>query len=112
MKPLNFLISACRYCQYYKPEGRRGGTCQQLGVPVHGSWKACALAIPAFARSWEGLEEILMLSEETPILSDPCPLGCALDSSSIAPRTKGSGVRDQGSESRERTLVGIEAPGK
>ncbi len=52
MKSQNFLTSACRYCRYYQPEGRRGGMCQQLGVQVQGSWKACALALPPFARSW------------------------------------------------------------
>ena len=58
--------------------------CQMLGVPVQGSWKACALAIPAFAPSWEGLEEIMMLPDETPVLSDARALVCVLDSSSLA----------------------------
>ncbi len=48
--------SACRYCRHFIPEGRRGGNCQQLGVTVQGRWKACSLALPAFAPSWEGLE--------------------------------------------------------
>lgn len=63
MKTLSFLISACRYCQHYKPEGRRGGTCQQLGGVVQGSWKGCALGLPIFAPSWEGLEAIMLLPE-------------------------------------------------
>lgn len=83
MKTLNFLTSACRYCQYYKPEGRRGGMCQQLGVPVQGSWKACALVIPAFAQSWDGLEEIMILPNETAVLSDARPLVSALDTSQL-----------------------------
>jgi hypothetical protein len=33
--------------------------CQQLGVPVRGSWKACSLALPTFASSWESIEKIL-----------------------------------------------------
>jgi hypothetical protein len=33
--------------------------CQQLGVPVRGSWKACALALPPFAPSWESIDELL-----------------------------------------------------
>lgn len=82
MKPLNFLNSACRYCRCYKPEGRRGGMCQMLEVPVQGSWKACALAIPAFAPSWEGLEEIMISPHKTPVLPDD-PLICALDNSAI-----------------------------
>ena len=59
MKTLNFLTSACRYCRHYCVEGRRGGMCQQLGVPVRGSWKACSLALPQFASSWESIEKIL-----------------------------------------------------
>jgi hypothetical protein len=59
MKTLNFPTSACRYCHHYCVEGRRGGMCQQLGVPVRGSWKACSLALPQFASSWESIEKIL-----------------------------------------------------
>lgn len=58
MKTLNFPTSACRCCRYFQPEGRRGGACQQLGVPVRGSWKACSLALPPFAPSWETIEGI------------------------------------------------------
>nr|WP_228060944.1 MULTISPECIES: hypothetical protein [unclassified Coleofasciculus] len=32
--------------------------CQQLGVPVKAGWKACSLALPPFAPSWESLEQI------------------------------------------------------
>lgn len=58
MNSLNFPTSACRYCRYYQVEGRRGGMCQQLSVPVRGGWKACSLALPAFATSWKNLEAI------------------------------------------------------
>lgn len=58
MKSLNEAISACRHCRFYQSEGRRGGGCQQLGVPVQGSWKACSLAIPPFATDWKKLAEI------------------------------------------------------
>ncbi len=51
--------SACRYCRFYTPEGRRGGICEQLGVSVRGCWNACALALPPFAPSWESKETIL-----------------------------------------------------
>lgn len=47
------VVSFCRYCQNYSLEGRRGGQCSQLGSLVQGSWKACSLAIPPFAPSWE-----------------------------------------------------------
>jgi len=58
MKTSSFSISACRLCRYYQPEGRRGGTCQQLGVPVKACWKACSFALPPFATSWESLDVI------------------------------------------------------
>ncbi len=53
---LNSCPSTCRHCRFYKPEGRRGGHCQQMKALVHGSWRACALALPPFAPSWEGAE--------------------------------------------------------
>ncbi|WP_036480562.1 hypothetical protein [Myxosarcina sp. GI1] len=58
--------SACRFCRYYKPVGRRGGSCQMLGVPVQSSWKACALATPPFETDFLQLEELLDL--ETSLL--------------------------------------------
>ncbi|MDZ7960123.1 MAG: hypothetical protein RMY34_19945 [Aulosira sp. DedQUE10] len=68
MKPNKFLTSACRYCRHYNPEGRRGGMCQQLGAPVQGSWKACSLALPPFAPSWETLEDAWSLPDATPVV--------------------------------------------
>jgi hypothetical protein len=53
MNPHNCAVSTCRHCQFYQLEGRRGGYCQQLGVPVQSSWKSCSLAIPPFAPTWE-----------------------------------------------------------
>jgi len=70
MKTPNVLTSACRSCRYFQPEGRRGGLCQQLGAPVRGSWKACSLALPPFAPSWETLEGIIIWSEESLKLQD------------------------------------------
>ncbi|WP_353929929.1 hypothetical protein WJM97_16720 [Okeanomitos corallinicola TIOX110] len=69
MKPINPLTSACRYCRYYQPEGRRGGMCQQLSAPVKACWKACSLAIPAFATSWASLEDAwsLPVAQEIPV---------------------------------------------
>ena len=63
MKTKNFLTSACRYCRYYNPEGRRGGMCQQLGVPVQAKWNACVLAAPPFASTWDSLEQIAFLNK-------------------------------------------------
>lgn len=61
MKTANFLTSSCRYCRYYQTEGRRGGMCQQLGVPVQAEWKACALAVRPFTTNWESLEKVVQL---------------------------------------------------
>ncbi|MBF2051234.1 MAG: hypothetical protein EDM05_029480 [Leptolyngbya sp. IPPAS B-1204] len=58
MKPVNDRISACRHCRSYRAEGRRGGYCQQLGVPVQGSWKTCSLAMAPFTANWQQLAGI------------------------------------------------------
>jgi hypothetical protein len=47
------------------PEGRRGGSCQQLGVLVKGSWQACSLALPIFTSTWESLEEMMVWQKES-----------------------------------------------
>ena len=59
MKDNNFLTSACRFCRHYQPQGRRGGSCQILGVPVESSWEACVLASPAFDTTLENIEKSL-----------------------------------------------------
>ncbi len=80
MKTLNLPISSCRFCQYYKSEGRRGGMCQQLGVPVRATWKACGFAMPAFSSSsWEKLEE--MWQDEQLILTEDLSVKCSEKSS-------------------------------
>lgn len=94
MKSLNLPTSACRYCRYYQPEGRRGGCCQILGAPVQGNWKACDFAIPAFGSAWEGiekLEKIVALSGSSTVLAS-AGIACALDNSQH--------------ESSEQTIIG------
>ena len=75
MKKTHFLTSACRYCRHYQPEGRRGGSCQILGVPVESSWKACVLAAPAFETTLtnieKSLEDILYLETSLTLKSFP-----------------------------------------
>ncbi len=71
---LNPVTSACKSCRFYTPEGRRGGNCQQLGVPVRGAWKACSLALPPFAPSWESLEEIFNLQGEVLKITEVMPI--------------------------------------
>lgn len=48
MKSLAGNVSSCRHCSFYQSEGRRGGNCQQLGVPVQGNWSVCPLAVSPF----------------------------------------------------------------
>ncbi len=55
MKTSSKPTLACRFCQHYSPEGRRGGYCQRLGAPVSGEWKACSLMIPSFSSAIEVL---------------------------------------------------------
>jgi hypothetical protein len=61
MNKNHLATSSCRLCRYYLPEGRRGGMCQKLSVPVESNWKACFLASLPFSNSWESLEEIIHL---------------------------------------------------
>ncbi|MBS0015384.1 MAG: hypothetical protein KFF72_03275 [Arthrospira sp. SH-MAG29] len=70
MRASNLLTSACRCCQHYTPEGRRGGLCHQLHVPVQGSWKACPLALPAFAPSWETVDTVIHFNQTLPTLRE------------------------------------------
>jgi len=63
MRNQDSAISACRHCQNYVPQGRRGGQCRQLGVLVYGAWKACSLAIPPFSTAWN-LEDVTLWQVE------------------------------------------------
>lgn len=49
----NSVPSNCRNCRYYKPEGRRGGTCQLFHAPVQSHWKSCTLATLPFIYLWD-----------------------------------------------------------
>jgi hypothetical protein len=70
MKTANFLASSCRYCRYYQSEGRRGGICQQLSVPVQAQWKACSLAAHPFSTTWEELGEVARLEHSLGLPSE------------------------------------------
>lgn len=48
MKSAQCRVSSCSRCRFYSPEGRRGGQCSQLGVPVESRWSPCSLAVPVF----------------------------------------------------------------
>ena len=56
MKTLNPPVSACKYCKYYNPIGRRGGSCEMLGVSVQGAWKGCHIGTPLFVAQSESCE--------------------------------------------------------
>ncbi len=71
MNEMNFSTSACRYCRFYEHQGRRGGSCQMLGVPVQSSWKACAFASPPFETTLKKLEDIFQLDTSTTLDSSP-----------------------------------------
>jgi hypothetical protein len=77
MKTPSQSAPACRHCRYYIPEGRRGGHCQQLNVAVQGGWKACSLAIPPFAPSWENLEQIMRWQERALAVQEVIVASCA-----------------------------------
>ncbi|AFZ57052.1 hypothetical protein H6G54_28125 [Anabaena cylindrica FACHB-243] len=85
MKPNHHLTSACRYCRHYQPEGRRGGMCQKLGAPVQSTWKACHLALPAFAPPWETLEDSWSLPVAKPVLPVAQTLNSDLEVPALAP---------------------------
>jgi hypothetical protein len=61
MKTSIFSTSSCQYCRYYRSQGRRGGTCQQLGGFIQAQWKACSLAAHPFASLGDKLEEFVFL---------------------------------------------------
>jgi hypothetical protein len=48
MKPMRSRASFCSHCRHYTPEGRRGGQCGLLNVPVKGRWQSCSMAMPVF----------------------------------------------------------------
>ena len=58
MNSSNSYTFSCRFCQHYEVEGRRGGTCQMMNVPVQGNWKACSFAIRYFAKEKLTVKEI------------------------------------------------------
>jgi hypothetical protein len=58
-------IIACRLCQHYQPEGRRGGFCGRLDVPVAATWEACSLASHPFELSWQSANNINSFLQES-----------------------------------------------
>jgi len=85
MKRVTETISTCRYCHFYQIEGRRGGSCQRLGVPVQGNWKVCAVAALPFAQAqplrsdsacietWAGMPTLVSTVTSMGTSADPQP---------------------------------------
>ncbi|MGF1521095.1 MAG: hypothetical protein ACFBSF_02075 [Leptolyngbyaceae cyanobacterium] len=63
MNSNQFGISCCQRCRFYTLEGRRGGHCSQLDVPVQGKWSACSLAAPVFMESLNTVTHLPVWSE-------------------------------------------------
>ena len=64
MTEVNSSDLACRHCRFYQHLGRRGGSCQKLGVSVDSHWEACMLAILPFEDNLAKLETALMTLED------------------------------------------------
>jgi len=89
MSTSNCLAStcgSCRYCRYFTPEGRRGGHCEQLGVPVQSKWTACMLALPPFAPSWETLEQSVVWQSERLMVKKQLTLASTWNSTELKDR--------------------------
>ncbi|MEM9004235.1 MAG: hypothetical protein AAGE59_12025 [Cyanobacteria bacterium P01_F01_bin.86] len=63
MSSNQFGISCCQRCRFYTLEGRRGGHCSQLDVPVQGKWSACSLAAPVFIESIQSVTRLPLWSD-------------------------------------------------
>ena len=70
MNEIDISTSTCRYCRFYQSEGRRGGSCQKLGVPVESEWKACTLACSPFKTTVKKLEDIFQLNLAVELVSN------------------------------------------
>jgi len=60
--------------------------CQQLGVPVKANWKACSLALPPFAPSWESFEQIWL--DDQRMFREDLATTCSQRNSQPTPSTK------------------------
>ncbi|MEL6496466.1 MAG: hypothetical protein AAFQ41_15285 [Cyanobacteria bacterium J06623_7] len=66
MNEIDISTSVCRFCRFYQPEGRRGGSCQKLDVLVQSNWQACSLASSPFETTLTKLENIFQLQTAIP----------------------------------------------
>jgi hypothetical protein len=80
MKPAKVQVSSCSFCRHYIPQGRRGGHCEQLNVPVQSRWQACSLSLPTFTSARPALE----LLETLPHALEVAAIGMPVALSSVA----------------------------
>lgn len=85
MKTMGCQVLCCSRCRHYTSEGRRGGQCSQLGVPVQGRWTACSLSMPVFVTPMPALSpfeflptpieirfpEPAIVSSDSPVQAEP-----------------------------------------
>ncbi|MFZ4675678.1 MAG: hypothetical protein ACOYM4_08280 [Nodosilinea sp.] len=88
MKSAQCQVSFCSRCRFYAPEGRRGGQCSQLGVPVESRWAPCSLAVPVFATQLLEMNPLSCLPqpirrELSDIFLDAARLEAALDAPAV-----------------------------
>ncbi len=88
MKSAQCRVSSCSRCRFYAPEGRRGGQCSQLGVPVESRWAPCSLAAPVFAPALVAMKPLDFLPQPLElnlpeILMETALLEAALDAPSV-----------------------------
>ncbi|MBU6229108.1 MAG: hypothetical protein KGQ93_05395 [Cyanobacteria bacterium REEB459] len=74
MKTVQYQPVYCSRCRFYTPEGRRGGHCNLLGVPVQADWQACTLAVPIFMAALGDLDSLDLLPQPIEIHFPAPPL--------------------------------------
>lgn len=100
MESAQCRVSSCNRCHFYTPEGRRGGQCGQLGVPVQSHWASCSLAVPAFAASLIEMKPLDFLPQPAELTFPEVVLEAALLEAALeAPSVPGHqpAVQSQGS---------------
>lgn len=67
-------VSRCGLCRFYTHQGRRGGVCEQLNVPVAARWNACELAASPFRSEYRKAVAIASTSERWQVPKTACEL--------------------------------------
>lgn len=78
MKSEQGRVSFCSRCRFYTPQGRRGGQCSQLGVPVESRWTPCPLAVPVFMSPLVAMQPLDFLSQPSELSFSEVSLEAAL----------------------------------